>query len=85
MEVSTELRGCGRMTVVVGTDAVETGGVQKTGPGKLKPDVVVEVLVELAGATVVERLSRKSEDVENPGTAGKLVSKRPKVLLEPCI
>ncbi len=64
------------MTDVVETDSVENGGVGKTGLGKLDAEAVVEDLVELTGATVTERASGKSEDVENAGTGGEVVSKR---------
>lgn len=68
--VNTELRGCGNMTDVVETDSVKTGSVEKTGSGKLKAEAVVEDLVGLTGATVIERASGKSEGVENGGTEG---------------
>jgi len=54
--VNTELRGCGNMIDVVETDAVETGGVEKTVPGKLKAEAFVEDLAEIP-ATVTERAS----------------------------
>ena len=56
MVVNTELRGCGNMIDVVETDAVETGGVEKTVPGKLKAEAFVEDLAEIP-ATVTERAS----------------------------
>lgn len=66
------------MTDVDETDSVENGAVGKTRPGKFKAEAVVEDLVELSGATVTERASGKSEDVENAGTGGEVVSKRSK-------
>lgn len=74
--VNTELRGCGNMTDDVDTDAAE-----KTGPGKFKEEAGAEMLVGSAGA---ERASRKSEGVENAGTVGRVVSKRPRSRLESC-
>lgn len=72
--VNTELRGCGNTTDVVGTDTVETGGggVEKTGPGKLKAEADVE---DLAGQKVTERASGKSEDAGKEGAEGAVVSK----------
>lgn len=76
MVVNTELRGCGNMADVVETDTVETGGVEKMGPGKIKAEAVIEDLAGLSGAPDPERASGRSEDVENAGA--KVMSKRPK-------
>ena len=74
--VSTELRGCGNKTDVVERDSVKTGGVGKTGPGKLKVEAVVENFAGLNGAAAAEKPSGKSEYVDNVGPGGEVVSKR---------
>lgn len=74
MVVNTELRGCGNITDVFETDFVETGGMEKTSPGKLNVEAVEEDLVWLTGA-VIERASGRSEDVEKAGTEDEVVSK----------
>lgn len=70
--VNTELKGCGRVTEVVETDCVKTGGVNKR-PGK--PKAVVGGLVVLTGVTVADRASGKN-GVENVEPEGEVVPKR---------
>lgn len=55
--LNSELRGCGNMADVVERDSVKTGGVGKTGPGKLKVVAVVEDLIGLNGLIVAEGAS----------------------------
>lgn len=84
MLVNTEPRGCGNTTDVVETDTVDTGVVEKMGSGKFKAEAGVEDLAGLTGATVTERASGKSDDVENAGTEGEVVLKKFKSWLESC-
>lgn len=64
------------MTDVVETDSVKSDGAEKTGPWKLKAEAVAEGFVGLTGDTVADWASGKSEDVENVGPEGEVVSKR---------
>lgn len=67
------------MTDVVEMDTVETGGnVEKTEPGRLKAEAVLGDLTGLRGSAVTERAPGKSDDVENAGAEGEVVSKKSK-------
>lgn len=56
MAFSAELRGCGNR-IEVESEAAETGGEEKTSPGKLETEAAVVVLLGITEATVVERTS----------------------------
>lgn len=60
------------------TDPVETGGVEKTAPGRLRAEAVLGELTGLSGSAVKERASGKSDDDENAGAEGEVVSKKSK-------